>query len=350
MRSRELLFPILCDPVKTIAGMREQAVDSSLTSSSISSPSITSPRVSPRKRFRSDRSSIVTTGATPARKRSAIDSIRNFGPALTKAHAERILLAEVKATLARQEPLNRLLDDHVRSSLLARHEGMKMYLPTDISTIVKYYVVPIDFSAKAELEKLVMKYPGCCTIGFDGASVNGKQKVRYFFCPDTTCSWETDLTFTHLNYFPLSQIVYTYRKGPFCIFLTWNDLGSTKHSTSAEIQDAINVCTEAVTRYKAPLASIDVDNAARHVAAQVALAMKEKTGATILVTRDPAHCVDLCSKDLATTKVVKRVMNEAKEVRDFCKTDRIDSIRLEMDREGDLEHSSGAVDMASTRM
>ena len=71
---------------------------------------------------------------------------------------------------------------------------------------------------------------------------------------------------------------------------------------------------------------------------------------TVLLIRDPSHCVDLLSKDLANTSVVMRVMAEAKEVQDFVKIDCIDSIRLEMNQEGDLENSTSAVSMSDTRM
>ena len=40
----------------------------------------------------------------------------------------------------------------MRCSLLARREGVKMYLPAEISKMVKNYVVPINLSAKTELE------------------------------------------------------------------------------------------------------------------------------------------------------------------------------------------------------
>ena len=98
------------------------------------------------------------------------------------------------------------------------------------------------------------------------------------------------------------------------------------------------------------MASIDVDNAAKLVGIKVADMLKEKTGVTVLVTRDPSHCVDLCSKDLAQTDVVRLVMGDAKEVRDFVKNDRIDSIRLEMDMEGELEDTTSAIGFSETRM
>ena len=76
--------------------------------------------------------------------------------------------------------------------------------------------------------------------------------------------------------------------------------------------------------------------------------LKEKTGVMVLVTRDPSHCVDLCSKDLAQTDVVRLVMGDAKEVRDFVKNDRIDSIHFEMDMEGELEDTTSAISFSET--
>jgi hypothetical protein len=98
---------------------------------------------------------------------------------MCKAEAEKLITAEVKAILARGEPLDRLLDDHVRASLLARHSALGMYLPHDESTIFSKYAVPIDIVAMKELEGLISKIPGLINIALDGATVNGKQKVRF---------------------------------------------------------------------------------------------------------------------------------------------------------------------------
>ena len=73
-------------------------------------------------------------------------------------------------------------------------------------------------------------------------------------------------------------------------------------------------------------------------------------GCVILVIRDPSHCIDLCSKDLAKTKVVSRVLDEATEVKNFVKIDRIDSIRTNAMRDGDIEQAVTAVSMVDTRM
>ena len=134
------------------------------------------------------------------------------------------------------------------------------------------------------------------------------------------------------------------------MFLDCSDLGSLKHQTDAEVKDAFRICKGAVDKYKTPLASIDVDNAARPMASRVASRFKTQCGQVVLVLRDPSHCVDLCSKDLALTNVVKHVLADCKVVRDFVKIDRIDSIRLEDVRDGCLEYDAKAVDMVSTRM
>ena len=42
---------------------------------------------------------------------------------MTQAETDKIIKAEVKATLARGEPIDRLLDDHVRAALFHRHPG-----------------------------------------------------------------------------------------------------------------------------------------------------------------------------------------------------------------------------------
>ena len=101
--------------------------------------------------------------------------------------------------------------------------------------------------------------------------------------------------------------------------------------------------------FVAPIASIDVDNAAKTVGSRVC-GSSLFAKSTCLLIRDPSHCVDLLSKDLANTAVVKRVVDEAKEVRDLVKIDRIDSIRVEMNEEGDLDGASSAISMSETRM
>ena len=117
----------------------------------------------------------------------SLTSTRNFGDAMTKADADKIIIAEVKAILSRGEPPTRLLDDYVRAALLQRHPALFRFLPHDAGTIYNKYIVPIDAQAEAELATFISRLPGCINVAMDGVSVNGCQKVSYYhlFC----CFW-----------------------------------------------------------------------------------------------------------------------------------------------------------------
>lgn len=126
------------------------------------------------------------------------------------------------------------------------------------------------------------------------------------------------------------------------------DLGSEKHVTAAEVEAAVKVCDDAMDRYGVEIASIPVDNAARHVAAKVVERLKGVCRA--LVNRDCSHIIDLLMKDLAKTNVVKAVVKEAKEIKELVKIDRVDSIRTEAHREGLLDATWSCTEIVDTRM
>jgi hypothetical protein len=71
--------------------------------------------------------------------------------------------------------------------------------------------------------------------------------------------------------------------------------------------------------FNTKIASISVDNAASKVAGHVAKKLNADSDPA-LPLRDPAHCIDLLSKDLAKTSVVRSVLAEAKEVFELCQT------------------------------
>ena len=145
----------------------------------------------------------------------------------------------------------------------------------------------------------------------------------------------------------LYKIVYTLSKGQFSIFVTWTDLGSKKHQTQAEIDDAVRVIKQCINDYGGDIASLAVDNAARGVARQVC---ERFPGMCIMMLRDPGHCVDLLAKDLLKTDAFKAVVDEAREVRELLANDRIDSIRHESIQGGDVEFVGATVSMVDTRM
>lgn len=229
-------------------------------------------------------------------KQSGIDDESNFGKRMTEEEAYARITSEVEAVVARGEPLSRLTDQYVVAALLSHKPAIKKWLPEDEKTIYNNFVVPIDVRTSTELTKYMACIPGDINIAFDGVTVNHKQKI-----------------------------LYTVSKGQFSVCLTYTDLGSKKHVTSAEVDDAVKICEEAKKTFNAKIASIPVDNAAKHVASLVCAKLDD----CCLVLRDPAHCVDLLSKDMAKTNVVKSVLADAKEVYDLVINDRIDSIRRE---------------------
>ena len=142
------------------------------------------------------------------------------------------------------------------------------------------------------------------------------------------------------------KIVYTCSRGDFSIFLTYTDL-------AAEVADALRVCTDAMSTYGAKIASIPVDNAAKGTGGEVCKHLKKASCGNVQTSRDPAHCIDLCSKDLAHTPVVQRVVADGKMVRDLLvEVDRIDSIKREsvIDLDCHLEECFAIMGLVDTRM
>ncbi len=138
-------------------------------------------------------------------------------------------------------------------------------------------------------------------------------------------------------------------KGAISMFFNWSDLGSDVHITEAKVADAYNVCNQIKSAFSTKIASISVDNAASKVAQCVA---KKLTvyGDPALPLRDPAHCIDLLSKDITKTSVVRSVLAEAKEVFELCRTNRIDNIRKESIGAGEIPDTIAAQNVVETRM
>ena len=108
-------------------------------------------------------------------------------------------------------------------------------------------------------------------------------------------------------------------KGAVSLFYKWTDLGSDVHATDAEVDNAYDVCNQIKVAFNTKIASISVDNAASKVAERVSQKLNAD-GDSTLPLHDPAHCIDLLSKDLANTSVVCSVLGEAKEVFELCQT------------------------------
>ncbi len=138
-------------------------------------------------------------------------------------------------------------------------------------------------------------------------------------------------------------------KGAVSLFLKWTNLGSDVHVTAAEVDDAYDVCNQIKVAFNTKIANISVDNAASKVAERVAQKLNSDSDPT-LPLRNPAHCIDLLSKNLAKSSVARSVLAEVKEVFDLCRTNQIDSIRKEAIDAGDIPASIVAQNVCETCM
>ena len=170
-------FAVSVDGSHTMADLRALALDgvfASPSSSTISSASAIQPSLL---------SSATNQAPRRTRTQQTITSDRMFGKTMNKAEADKIIMAEVRAIVARGEPLSRLLDPYVKAALCARHPALVQgnFIPRDRETIYNNYVVPVDKQAYEELESYIAKLPGQINISMDGAQVNSKQKVCRLF-------------------------------------------------------------------------------------------------------------------------------------------------------------------------
>jgi hypothetical protein len=101
-------------------------------------------------------------------------------------------------------------------------------------------------------------------------------------------------------------------KGTVSLFFKWTDLGSDVHVTAAEVDDAYDVCNQIKVAFNTKIASISMDNSASKVAERVAQKLNADSDPTLPLC-NPAHCINLLSKDPAKSSVVCSVLAEAKE-------------------------------------
>jgi hypothetical protein len=210
-------FVLNVDPTATVADMRASAlaaVPPSMPPPAL--PSIAETDAMSAISFSPSIRTPFNANSSNRRVQAMIDSNRMFGPAMTKADADKIIMAEVKAVVARGEPLSRLLDPHVKASLCARHPALihGNFLPGHESTIYNNYVVPIDRAAYQELESFIAKLPGHINISMDGAQVNHKQKVINY-CSLSDAFFISVLILTDTQ--PFSDCVHSWKSGFFYV-------------------------------------------------------------------------------------------------------------------------------------
>jgi len=114
------------------------------------------------------------------------------------------------------------------------------------------------------------------------------------------------------------------------------NIGSDVHGTDEEVTAVYKVCMDVKKQFgNLGISCIPVDNAAAGVAARIVKSLMVE-GNNPFALRDPLHCLDIGSKDLANTPIVKAVLNEAILVNKFARKNRVQNIRNEMVESGEL--------------
>ena len=186
-RRNQELYVLSADPNESMSDMRKRAEQSRMSPSSSSAAVIDlsggdSP--SSMSSLSSDQSTKYAGTTTSVLVRNGNmrqpDIQEKFGKAMDVATATLIILAEVKAMLARGEPLHWLMDHYVQGAVIVRNPGLGHFLPKHEDTICNNnnYVIPIDQKAFTEMKDFLNRLPGWINVAMDGATINGKQKVR----------------------------------------------------------------------------------------------------------------------------------------------------------------------------
>jgi len=131
----------------------------------------------------SDVTKSTSTSVPPRKKTKRVPSAQTtmehtYGKSMNQASADIVLMHEVRAIVARGEPLSRLLDPWVQASLHQRYPAILKFIPSDVETIYDKYVIKIDKQTTSELKSFMAKIPGHVNVAMDGVTVLGKQKVR----------------------------------------------------------------------------------------------------------------------------------------------------------------------------
>ena len=285
---------------------RVMASESSGASSSVSSLS-----TSLRDKARSK------PGDKAGRKKHQQSSIQSFGTVLTEQMANRLIMKSVETTLARLEPMQRLLDPFVQDELVTRFgKGIMKFVPHHPDTIYKRYVMVIDKQCQLELNTMMQKIPGGMTIAADGVTCNGT-----------------------------STILSTIAKGSVTLFAKASRLRNLAHATEAETQDMVDFMVKTRREYNSPLCCVATDNAATKVVKEACAIYKSNNPKepNILSNRDCAHCIDLLAKDVAKVPCIDSLLSDIAMLMEFSTTDNVDGIRHELVRTGDLPATCGNV-------
>jgi hypothetical protein len=144
----------------------------------------------------------------PQIKRSSSVMVEHVRPniersSLTRETAERIIMAQVEASLKRFEPPARICDPFVQTALAsACGKGILPHIPS-APLVMSRYVRQIDESTEKYLNDTLNRMPGNITVAFDGVTVNGHSNILY------TCSkGECQNLFSIILYKKLTQLTH----------------------------------------------------------------------------------------------------------------------------------------------
>jgi len=117
-----------------------------------------------------------------------------------------------------------------------------------------------------------------------------------------------------------SYLLFTKMVGHVTQFVSLFHLGSDVHVTDAEVEAGLKVIMEVLRRIVQSgatprnVASVNVDNGAAPMADKLTEKLvKLDISKKCVVVRDPSHCIDLGSKDLARTPLIEKVIANGKD-------------------------------------
>ena len=106
-----------------------------------------------------------------------------------------------------------MFDPYFVASLLISHPGIGAFIPRNVSTVMKEYVLKVDKDTTSQLVLLMKNQPGLLSVANDGVTVNHK-----------------------------SKILFTATIGNVSMFVIWIDIGSDVHVTDVEVTAGYKVC------------------------------------------------------------------------------------------------------------
>jgi len=205
--------------------------------------------------------------------------ISDFGEMMTKELAVSIQRKTVESRLVRLEDFQCFdCEFHIADVLNMRPALAPYLISTD--TALTQIVPAIDRDTLKEMDKMGSSALGDVSFAIDGVTANSR-----------------------------SYLLFTKMMGCITQFVGMTQLGSNVHVTSAEVVETARRITEEIRRVGVnvpgavprQVASVAVDNAGFSMAAQLKEELaKSEVSKKCLVVRDPSHCEDLLSKDLAS--------------------------------------------------